>query len=131
MTRTFGECIPETWARTIDALRDDQIINGLERLLKAEREWPPNLTQFVTLCKTNPQQPRPVEELPALPPPCNLEQWETGQRNLAKLRAMLGMKPKPAEQLDAERQAYCDSEGAPPPAPKRPHELVNEMAARK
>lgn len=56
-TAAYGEIPPTLWVDEIMSLSGEQIADGLRRLRRQKRSYPPNLTEFSDACR--PQTPGP------------------------------------------------------------------------
>ncbi len=53
----YGAVPNDTWLRAMADVSDEQLVNGLNRMVRARSEFPPNLTQFIDLCTQ--EEPKP------------------------------------------------------------------------
>jgi hypothetical protein len=93
----YGENPPPIWERSIAELTDEQCRDGLNRLAREKRDYPPNLTVFLDACVPKSEGVRylgrPISEeerMALLPPPDKLAKPEVVDSWIAKLRARLG-----------------------------------------
>lgn len=91
---SYGHVGGEVFQRWFDALAPlsiEQIKRGLEAVVSEAHEYPPSLIKFLRLARTAPA----ASHLPLLPEPPVKQTQSVGERSLAQLRRMAGLKPKP------------------------------------
>jgi hypothetical protein len=56
-TTQYGAVPNDTWLRGLADVTDEQLVRGLNRMIRERAEFPPNLTQFIALCTQADPQP--------------------------------------------------------------------------
>jgi len=76
----------ETWSQALAQFSDDQITTGLRLCLSWDKEWSPDLRDFVKLCKTKPPPPiyRPALESDELIER-RKQQYKSGMANIREI----------------------------------------------
>ncbi|HET9680330.1 MAG TPA: hypothetical protein VFP95_07210 [Gammaproteobacteria bacterium] len=87
--KQYGDTANDTWAAAIDRLDDGQIINGLARILDESWKFPPNLSEFVELCRKKRLSASHKIQRPGLPEPDSVKEkrLKLGRKHIDAMRA--------------------------------------------
>jgi hypothetical protein len=87
------EIAKRLWANKLQHVSDHQIKYALEQCDRWTKDFAPDWPQFLELCHQAPRDPASYSDEPALKyiPVCDMK---TAEKNIDKLRQILGMQPK-------------------------------------
>jgi hypothetical protein len=115
-TRQYGDEPIPLWIDALATVTDGECAIAFAKLRDTPREWPPNLTEFLGVCRNKSPGVRHLgvplsdeQRANLLPAPGQIATPDTRDRYLASMRARLGVR-KPTT---FEREPGCDDEGRP------------------